>query len=159
VRRVDRPCRGTAVDRAWNKAPAIPAPTRRAVRRRDRGCRFPGCGRRAFTQIHHLRHRAHGGSNDLCNLMELCWYHHRLVHEGGWNVRFDGDGNVVAIRPDGEVLPCVPPPSPTDGGAVERANRSLGLQIGPRTCVARWYGDPLRLPYVVDALLFARKRE
>jgi hypothetical protein len=74
-------------------------------------------------------------------------------------VRFDADGNVVAIRPDGEVLPHVPPPSPTDGGAVERANRSLGLQIGPRTCVPRWYGDPLRLPDVVDAMLFARKRE
>ena len=150
---------GTAVDRAWNKAPAIPAPTRRAVRRRDRGCRFPGCGRRAFTQIHHLRHRAHGGSNELCNLVELCWYHHRLLHEGGWNAPFDADGNVVAIRPDGNVLPQPRPPTPTDSRAVERANRNLGLQIGPRTCVPRWYGAPLRPPDVVDALLFARKRE
>jgi hypothetical protein len=150
---------GTAVDRAWKKAPAIPAATRRAVRRRDRGCRFPGCGRRAFTQIHHVRHRAKGGSNDLCNLVELCWYHHRLVHEGGWQLRFDGIGEVLAIRPNGNVLPRPRPPTASDPGAIERANRRHGLHIDASTCVPRWYGDPLRLPDVVDALLFARKRE
>jgi hypothetical protein len=150
---------GTAVDRAGKKAPAIPAATRRAVRRRDRGCRFPDCGRRAFTQIHHVRHRALGGSNDLANLVELCWFHHRLVHEGGWNVRFDDDGRVLAIRPNGNVLAGPHPPSPTDSRAVERANRRCGLRIGPTTCIPRWYGDPLNLPDVIDALLTPRRRE
>jgi hypothetical protein len=150
---------GAAVDRAWGKAPAIPAATRRAVRRRDRGCRFPGCGRRAFTQIHHIRHRAHGGGNGLHNLVELCWYHHRLVHEGGWKVRLDADWNVVAIRPNGNVLPRPRPPTPSDPSAIERANGSLGLKIDARTCVPRCYGDPLHLSDVVEALLFARKRE
>jgi hypothetical protein len=129
---------GTAVDRAWRKTPAIPATTRRAVRRRDRGCRFPGCGRRAFTQVHHIRHRAHDGTNDLDNLVELCRFHHRLVHEGGWKVRLDADGHVLAIRPNGNVLARPHPPSPTDSRAVERANRHCGLRIGPTTCIPRW---------------------
>jgi hypothetical protein len=148
----------SAVDRAWRKAAAIPAATRRAVRRRDRGCRFPGCGRRAFTQIHHLRHRAHHGDNALTNLVELCWFHHRLVHEGGWNLRFDTDGEISAIRPNGNVLPRPRPPSPTDPHAVERTNERLGVTIGPDTIIPRWYGDPLNLPDVVDALLTARRR-
>jgi hypothetical protein len=149
---------GAAVDRAWNKTPAIPAATRRAIRRRDRGCRFPGCGRRAFTQVHHIRHRARGGSNDLTNLVELCWFHHRLVHEGGWNLRFDTDGQLLAIRPNGNVLPRPRPPTPTEPHAIGRDNVRLGLTIGPKTIIPRWYGDPLNLPDVVDALLTARRR-
>jgi hypothetical protein len=38
----------------------IPPALRRALRHRDRGCRFPGCGVR-FGQGHHLRHWAQGG--------------------------------------------------------------------------------------------------
>jgi hypothetical protein len=148
----------SAVDRAWKKAPAIPAATRRAVRRRDRGCRFPGCGRRAFTQVHHIRHRAHHGDNALANLVELCWFHHRLVHEGGWSIRFDSDGEVLAIRPNGNVLPRPRPPTPTSPDEVERSNVRLGLAIGPHTIIPRWYGDPLNLPDIVDALLTARRR-
>jgi hypothetical protein len=148
-----------AVDHAFDrKAPAIPAATRRAVRRRDRGCRFPGCGRRAFTKVHHIRHRAHHGTNALTNLVELCWFHHRLVHEGGWNLRFDTDGEILAIRPNGNVLPRPRPPSPTDPEAVERSNVRLGVVIGPSTIIPRWYGDPLNLPDVVDGLLTARRR-
>ena len=149
----------SAVDHALDrKAPAIPAATSRAVRRRDRGCRFPGCGRRAFTQVHHIRHRAHGGSNALTNLVELCWFHHRLVHEGSWNLRFDSGGEVLAIRPNGNVLPRPRPPTATDGREAERDNRQLGLVIGPNTIIPRWYGDALNLPDVVDALLTARRR-
>ena len=94
----------------------------------------------------------------MTNLVELCWFHHRLVHEGGWSLRFDSDGEVLAIRPNGNVLPRPRPPSPSVGVSVERDNTRLGVVIAPDTIVPRWYGDPLNLPDVVDALLTARRR-
>jgi hypothetical protein len=66
---------------------------RRALDGRDRGCRFPGCGRR-FTQGHHIRHWAQGGPTTLSNLALLCPRHHRAVHEEGF---------AVERRPNGEL--------------------------------------------------------
>src|SRR5438309_8885729 len=87
----------------------IPPALRRALRHRDQGCRFPGCGLR-FTQGHHLRHWAHGGPTTLSNLAMLCWRHHRAVHEEGYRVERDSDGALSFRRPDGRLLPDVPPP-------------------------------------------------
>jgi hypothetical protein len=106
-----------------------------------------------FTHIHHVRHRAKGGGNAMTNLVELCWFHHRLVHEGGWNVRFDDNGEVLAIRPNGNVLPRPRPPKYCTGQEIERANRQLGLPIDPTTSIPRWYGDPLHLHEVVSGLV------
>ena len=64
----------------------VPGAVMRALRFRDRGCRFPGCNRRAFVQAHHIVHWANGGSTDLDNLILLCHAHHRLIHEGGWRL-------------------------------------------------------------------------
>ena len=48
----------------------IPDDLKRAVRLRDRTCRFPGCRRRARTcDIDHSRAWAHGGTSDACNLV------------------------------------------------------------------------------------------
>jgi len=66
---------------ATNKTQTVPRRVRRMLRARDQGCRFPGCGQRTFVDAHHIRHRARGGSHELENLIELCWFHHRLVHE------------------------------------------------------------------------------
>jgi len=38
-------------------------------------------------------------SNPLPNLLPLCHHHHRLVHEGGWQVIRAGDG-VQFIPPE-----------------------------------------------------------
>src|SRR6195256_4392535 len=65
----------------------VSAPTLRALRIRDKGCRFPCCDRQVdLTNPHHIVHRARGGPGNLPNLVLLCYYHHRLVHEGGWQV-------------------------------------------------------------------------
>src|SRR5881398_2929454 len=88
----------------------IPPALRRALHHRDRGCRFPGCGVR-FGQGHHLRHWAHGGPTTLSNLTLLCRRHHRAVHEEGYQVERHPDGELHFRRPDGRLLPEVPPPA------------------------------------------------
>jgi Domain of unknown function (DUF222)/HNH endonuclease len=65
----------------------VSAPTLRALRVRDKGCRFPGCDRQVdWSNPHHIIHWAQGGPGNLPNLVLVCYYHHRLVHEGGWQV-------------------------------------------------------------------------
>lgn len=79
----------------------IPAWLRRLVRARDKGCRFPGCGRTYWTQIHHIVHWAHGGPTDLDNVITLCGYHHRMLHEDGWQISGDPNGEVSWLMPGG----------------------------------------------------------
>jgi hypothetical protein len=66
----------------------ISAPTRRALRVRDRGCRWPGCDRQVnWSTPHHITAwSTERGPTNLPNLVLLCFFHHRLVHEGGWQV-------------------------------------------------------------------------
>ena len=77
----------------------------RALDARDGGCRFPGCGRTRFKQGHHVIHWANGGETSLGNIVTLCRFHHRLVHEGGFGVHIV-EGAAAAerfafTRPDG----------------------------------------------------------
>jgi Domain of unknown function (DUF222) len=65
----------------------VSPPTMRALRVRDKGCRFPGCDRQvSWSSPHHIIYWSRGGPGKLPNLVLLCYFHHRLVHEGGWQV-------------------------------------------------------------------------
>jgi hypothetical protein len=87
------------------KTRSIPLPLKRALRSRDGGCRFPGCDRTRFTEGHHVKHWANGGETKLSNLVSLCGFHHKLVHEGGFGVSATDDGLFVFTRPDGRRIP------------------------------------------------------
>src|SRR5713101_4027674 len=66
---------------------AISPAQRRALKARYRGCCGPGCDRPMnWTTPHHIEFWSEGGASNLPNLLPLCYYHHRLVHEGGWQV-------------------------------------------------------------------------
>jgi hypothetical protein len=72
----------------------------RALRSRDKGCRFPGCDRpSSWTNAHHLVHWARGGTSHLDNLVLLCHRHHWMVHEGGWRLVNGDGGGLLAIPP------------------------------------------------------------
>lgn len=78
---------------------------RRALVARDRCCRFPGCHRTRFVELHHVEHWVDGGETTVDNLMLLCGFHHRLLHEGGYRIRRDYRGEHYFARPDGRVIP------------------------------------------------------
>jgi hypothetical protein len=71
------------------KTRAIPISIRRALLSRDGGCCFPGCDHRAFVDGHHIIHWSQGGETALSNLVLLCPFHHRLVHEGMVRLRVE----------------------------------------------------------------------
>ena len=57
----------------------VSAKRRLAVIRRDGKCRWPGCETRWGLEVHHLRPRSHGGSDDTANLAAVCALHHRRL--------------------------------------------------------------------------------
>ena len=60
---------------------------KRALLARDKGCRFPGCTHTKWLDAHHVVHWADGGETAPDNLVMLCSKHHRLLHEGGFEIR------------------------------------------------------------------------
>ncbi|MGH6689711.1 MAG: DUF222 domain-containing protein [Gammaproteobacteria bacterium] len=132
----------------------IPPAIRRALHYRDRGCRFPGCDL-PFGQGHHIRHWARGGPTTLSNLAMLCRRHHRAVHEEGYQVERQPDGELQFRRPDGRPLPDVPPPPavPDDPVRALRAhNEAAGLHLHPRTTCPGWLGESLDVGWAIDVL-------
>jgi hypothetical protein len=133
---------------------AIPPALRRALLHRDRGCRFPGCGIR-FVQGHHIRHWAQGGPTALSNLASLCRRHHRAVHEEGYQVARQPDGELRFRRPDGQLLPEIPAPAPVPAEpvlALRARHEAQGLHLDARTALPGWLGEHLDVGWAIDVL-------
>src|SRR5688572_24110777 len=96
--------RGSPLD-VSRKQRIVSTPLRRAVVARDRHCTFPGCHRTRHVQAHHVHHWADGGETSVDNLMLLCWRHHQLLHEGGYRIRRDYQGEPYFVRADGRTIP------------------------------------------------------
>ncbi|MBK9178687.1 MAG: DUF222 domain-containing protein [Acidimicrobiales bacterium] len=111
-----------SADDAWGnpvglgRASRHPSPElRRRVRHRDQGCRFFGCGRRRWGQLHHNRRLwSQGGLTNDDELIWVCGHHHHLCHDDGWQVRGDPRGPVETVRPDGTVVGTTTPGLRTD---------------------------------------------
>ena len=119
---------------------------RRAARERDGcRCRFPGCESRR-TDLHHIQHWASGGRTDLDNLISLCPYHHKLVHDRGYLIAAPpGGGTFAFYRPDGTPLPSSPP-LPEPDGPIDQAHDAA---ITPDTIIPPWYGERLDLNHAI----------
>lgn len=85
-----------------------PAGLERHVRQRDGTCRFPGCAVAAGECD--LDHTVPFpvGSTSADNLHALCRRHHRLKHEGGWQVEALPDGGLRWTSPHGAVATTHP---------------------------------------------------
>lgn len=135
-----------SVVRNGRKTRTIPPALRRALRSRDRGCRFPGCENRRFLDAHHVHHWARGGPTTLGNLVLLCRHHHRLVHESGWHV----DRRMRFYDASGRPFPAVPDLPRGQPDELVARNGYLGIDAG--TCEPGT-GEALDLTDAVDALL------
>ena len=136
------------------KTRSIPPAIRRALQRRDTGCRFPGCTCKRFVDAHHIQHWADGGETSMDNLVLLCRNHHRLVHESGYGVYTGPAGTIHFTLPDGKRIP--PGPETCFRGnvvAIKTANRENGLDITPETSIPEWYGDRMDPEMAVDMLM------
>ncbi len=66
----------TAISRATT---ALSPKVRRSVIKRDGRCRWPGCEVRDGLEVHHIRPRSCGGTDEFTNLVAVCAPHHRLL--------------------------------------------------------------------------------
>ena len=136
------------------KTRTIPPPVRRALEFRDRGCRFPGCTSRRC-DAHHIRHWADGGETKLSNLVLVCRRHHRLLHEGGFDVRMGADGAVQFFHPSGRPLHESPEPPPVGPYPCDDLLRDLedaGIVVTGKESIPAWDGTPMDLRYVMECL-------
>ena len=104
---------------------------RRALEHRDHGtCVIPGCGSTRGLHAHHVVHWEDGGPTELCNLVLVCPYHHRMHHQGDLTITGPAHDLVVTDRYGTRLTnrslarpPTQPPPgvAPYRGPTGERA--------------------------------------
>ena len=136
------------------KSRSIPPAIRRALQRRDGGCKFPGCTCSHFVDAHHIKHWADGGETRMDNLVLLCRAHHRLVHEGGFGVQASLNGIINFTLPSGKVIPRGPDTRfRRNVVTIKSVNRKNGLSITPKTPIPAWYGERMDKQMAVEALL------
>jgi hypothetical protein len=134
------------------KTRTIPPAIRRALSARDKGCRFPGCPFKRYVDGHHVKHWAHGGETKLVNLVTLCRFHHRRVHEGQVVVQVLNDGAFRFIRPDGESFES-PVPRTTDWADLVAAHELQRIRVTPHTAITCWAGEALDYDLAIDCLI------
>ena len=84
-----------------------------------------------------------------------CRFHHRALHEEGFQVVADAAGQFRFLRPDGVPLPAEPPAACWEGAPLAPTDARLasaGVSIGPYTATPDWYGESLDLTAALDVL-------
>jgi hypothetical protein len=140
------------------KTRTIPPAIRRALNSRDKSCRFPGCTFTRFVDGHHVKHWAHGGETKLPNLVTLCRFHHRLVHEGQVVIQTLDDGAFRFVRPDGKSFDS-PIPGATEWKELVAVHQTEQLRITPNTAITGWTGEVLDYGVTVNWLMANATRE
>lgn len=83
----------------------------RWIRSRDKTCRAPGCRVAASAcDIDHTVDFGHGGPTTHDQLGLLCRHHHRLKHEGQWEMRQIEPGVFTWLSPAGRIYRVGPEP-------------------------------------------------
>jgi hypothetical protein len=140
------------------KTRSIHPALRRALNARDRGCRFPGCTHTRYVDAHHVKHWAHGGETKPSNLVTLCRFHHRKVHEGDVVVQALDDGAFRFIRPDGTAFDSVAPQQTGDWTQLLIQHDESDVRIDKQTATTRWRGERMDYSIAVESLVAKWRR-
>jgi len=136
----------------------IPPPMRRALRARDKGCRFPGCTNTRFVDGHHIQHWADSGETSLDNLVMLCRHHHHLVHEGGFVCEKSPSGDIDFKDQREQVLepfPTMPGVAANDDVQQWVDREFFEANIDSDSCTAKWHaGERLDWHAAVGSLFY-----
>jgi len=138
------------------KRRTIAGALRRALYKRDSTCTFPGCTHRIFLEGHHIKHWADGGETSLSNTALLCSFHHRHVHEYGYNIELGPDQRPQFRDPYGRVVTAVPPrPEGADHAWPRIQALNEPLAINADTIACQWDGKPVDYGAIVGHLVVA----
>jgi Domain of unknown function (DUF222) len=142
------------------KTRTISSPLRRFLNARDRGCRFPGCTNTRWVDAHHIHHWANGGETKPSNLVSLCRFHHRMVHEGGVLIQVLDDGAIRFVQLNGQSFDSVAPGHvhPFDWTELPTEHEVRGIHINERTAATRWTGESMDYGLAVEVLLHQARR-
>ncbi|WP_170225722.1 HNH endonuclease signature motif containing protein [Pseudonocardia cypriaca] len=131
---------------------ATPAQIAALTVRDGAGCRFPGCTHTHYLHAHHVQHWLHGGRTDIDNLVLICSFHHRLIHDHGYHIRWTSAGWVFS-RPDATPIPTVAPVLTGSSESLIEMHTRARLRITRTTLTPDWYGERLDPQPILDALL------
>lgn len=119
----------------------IPTAIRRALYIRDGICQFPGCGCNKHLHAHQIVHWANGGETSLENLVEVCHYHHKLLHEGGYTA-WRHNGTMLFFDTAGQRVSHIP--------ADTTSNYKLNSAAAESW---RWSGDTMDYSIALNSML------
>jgi hypothetical protein len=144
------------------KTRSIPPAMKRALNSRDQGCVFPGCSHKKYVDGHHVHHWAEGGETKLGNLVSLCRFHHRQVHEGGIRIERLDDGAWRFVHANGESWVSSAPghtqPMAAQWTDLAARHEQDGIHIDPHTARTHWRGESMDYGLAIDALLGKERR-
>ena len=134
------------------KTRSIPPAIQRALNSRDKGCRFPGCTHKKYTDAHHIKHWARGGETKMSNLVTLCRFHHRKVHEGQVVVQVLDDGAIRFVQPNGESFDSHTHTT-GDWRQLPAAHVQAGIHIDARTAAPYLHSGSMDYGIAIDYLM------
>lgn len=138
------------------KRRTIAGALKRALRKRDTTCTYPGCTNRIFLEGHHIKHWADGGETSLTNISLLCSLHHRFVHEYGYAIELGPDQRPRFRDPSGRLIAEAPErPAMADLGwpGIRAANAPLSITADTIAC--GWDGTPADYGAIIGHLVAA----
>src|SRR5262249_30021067 len=100
----------------------------------------------------HIEHWANGGETKPSNLVSLCRFHHRSVHEGGIRIVELDDGALRFVKPSGKAVDSFAP------GFTQPLGDWRCLAVSPCNQPTQWNGDSMDYGLAIEALMHRDSR-